>query len=276
MAFENEKIQILANVKLWQKVKEINIKYIPYKFDAVKGKMIKNYDKRTSKAKYGKSWYRGSFVWGGTFDFKEFLTGKIFEEMEFYDSIVDEYRDVWEIWREYEKEILEVFESKKLYKAINNCPPDNRGVLSKIFRASTENRFYELQNYERDYLDRITYSPVFPTVQLHLSAVTQYDTYSRSITYSFKDILECYDAAKEKEGKLTFVKRQRAKMSDDLRFNVLKRDGYRCKICGATVNDGIKLEVDHIVPVSKGGKTTIENLQTLCERCNRGKRTKEM
>ena len=45
-------------------------------------------------------------------------------------------------------------------------------------------------------------------------------------------------------------------------------------LCGASANDGVKLEVDHIVPVSKGGKSTMDNLQTLCERCNRGKRDK--
>ncbi|MBR2352886.1 MAG: HNH endonuclease, partial [Clostridia bacterium] len=43
---------------------------------------------------------------------------------------------------------------------------------------------------------------------------------------------------------------------------------------GATSRDGVKLEVDHIIPVSKGGKSTLDNLQTLCERCNRGKGTK--
>ena len=63
-------------------------------------------------------------------------------------------------------------------------------------------------------------------------------------------------------------------MSDDIRWNVMKRDNFRCCVCGATAKDGVKLEVDHIIPVSKGGKTTMDNLQTLCERCNRGKRDK--
>jgi len=71
------------------------------------------------------------------------------------------------------------------------------------------------------------------------------------------------------------AKYQRSILSDSLRYDVLKRDNFTCQICGASAKkDGVKLEVDHICPVSKGGKTEISNLQTLCERCNRGKSDK--
>lgn len=64
---------------------------------------------------------------------------------------------------------------------------------------------------------------------------------------------------------------ERAKMSARLRYLVLKRDGFKCQICGRTQEDGVKLHVDHIIPVSKGGETKMENLRTLCEDCNLGK-----
>lgn len=67
---------------------------------------------------------------------------------------------------------------------------------------------------------------------------------------------------------------ERAKMSNSLRHDVFKRDNYRCCICGRTARDGVRLEADHIIPVSKGGKTTMDNLQTLCDRCNNGKSNK--
>ncbi len=70
-------------------------------------------------------------------------------------------------------------------------------------------------------------------------------------------------------------KYQREIMTDSLRYDVLKRDKYKCVICGASASDGAKLEVDHIIPISKGGQTTIDNLQTLCMSCNRGKSNKE-
>lgn len=69
-----------------------------------------------------------------------------------------------------------------------------------------------------------------------------------------------------------FMAEQRRLMSDSLRYQVLARDNFRCQICGSTQADGVKLHVDHIFPVSKGGKTELSNLRTLCERCNMGKR----
>jgi Homing endonuclease associated repeat/HNH endonuclease len=56
-----------------------------------------------------------------------------------------------------------------------------------------------------------------------------------------------------------------------LRALVLMRDGARCQMCGATVQSGATLHVDHKTPWSKGGETVIENLQILCEQCNIGK-----
>lgn len=67
------------------------------------------------------------------------------------------------------------------------------------------------------------------------------------------------------------TKYQRSLMTDKLRYKIMKRDHFRCVLCGASQKDGVKLHVDHIIPVSKGGKTVESNLRTLCERCNLGK-----
>lgn len=60
------------------------------------------------------------------------------------------------------------------------------------------------------------------------------------------------------------------------RWAVLKRDHYRCKICGASPSSDhqVKLEIDHIIPVAEGGRNDIGNLQTLCQRCNQGKKNR--
>jgi hypothetical protein len=58
-------------------------------------------------------------------------------------------------------------------------------------------------------------------------------------------------------------------------WQVLARDNWTCLSCGRTAKDGITLEVDHILPRSKGGKDSIENLQTLCKKCNIGKSNKD-
>ena len=79
---------------------------------------------------------------------------------------------------------------------------------------------------------------------------------------------------RQEERHRAFVAQQRRLMSDSMRYDVLRRDNFRCQICGATQKDGVKLHVDHIVPVSKGGRTEMSNLRTLCERCNMGKGAK--
>ena len=63
-----------------------------------------------------------------------------------------------------------------------------------------------------------------------------------------------------------------------LRFQVMQRDNFKCRICGASpaTNPSITLHIDHIVPWSKGGETTLDNLQTLCSDCNLGKSNLEL
>lgn len=58
-----------------------------------------------------------------------------------------------------------------------------------------------------------------------------------------------------------------------LRFITLQRDKFKCCACGASPakDPSVELHVDHIIPWSKGGETTIDNLQTLCSKCNLGK-----
>lgn len=60
------------------------------------------------------------------------------------------------------------------------------------------------------------------------------------------------------------------------RFDVMKRDGFRCQLCGQSAHDGVALEVDHRHPKSKGGRYTKANLWTLCWECNRGKSAKSL
>ncbi|MHB0965547.1 MAG: HNH endonuclease [Bellilinea sp.] len=62
----------------------------------------------------------------------------------------------------------------------------------------------------------------------------------------------------------------REPLSKKMRFDVFKRDGFQCQYCGSTP-PSVVLEVDHIHPVSKGGKNRTDNLITSCFECNRGK-----
>jgi hypothetical protein len=70
----------------------------------------------------------------------------------------------------------------------------------------------------------------------------------------------------------TFEKDTRT-ISLRLRFSVFLRDGFRCTSCGKSpvTHPGVELHCDHILPWSKGGKTLMDNLKTLCADCNLGK-----
>jgi len=62
-----------------------------------------------------------------------------------------------------------------------------------------------------------------------------------------------------------------------LRFDVLEKDNFTCQYCGAkTTDENVLLEVDHIIPISKGGDNNIENLITSCKKCNIGKSAKKL
>ena len=81
------------------------------------------------------------------------------------------------------------------------------------------------------------------------------------------------------ESKLTtsaFVKEQRALMTKKLRESIKKRDNFTCCSCGNSthIEPNLLLEIDHIIPVAKGGCTVVDNLQTLCWKCNRAKSDK--
>lgn len=57
-----------------------------------------------------------------------------------------------------------------------------------------------------------------------------------------------------------------------MRAYVMGRDNFRCRRCGACSRDeGVRLVIDHIVPVAKGGTNEPTNLQVLCGDCNAGK-----
>ncbi len=72
------------------------------------------------------------------------------------------------------------------------------------------------------------------------------------------------------------IEGQRALMTSKLREHIKQRDDYTCKSCNISTHTerNLLLEIDHIIPLSKGGFTTESNLQTLCWRCNRTKGAK--
>ena len=102
--------------------------------------------------------------------------------------------------------------------------------------------------------------------------------YWKEQSYHYSELKSFFDRTVElkaqRQTRQYQIKVERAKMTDSLRYDILKRDGFRCQICGSSAQDGVKLHVDHIIPVAKGGQTIASNLRTLCDRCNMGKSDK--
>lgn len=89
----------------------------------------------------------------------------------------------------------------------------------------------------------------------------------------FKENVESLDQAHKPTPAPSAKRRTRREISDRQRFRILVRDGFRCKACGASplIQSGVELHVDHILPWSKGGETTDDNLESKCKQCNLGK-----
>lgn len=122
---------------------------------------------------------------------------------------------------------------------------------------------------------------------VHTYAVTCYVCYAspqgrnQYSKHMFFDESRIYAGLMELDRKNAFYateewrrKSERAKVTPALRYDVMQRDGFKCRLCGRSAQSGIELEVDHIIPVSKGGNSAFDNLQTLCRDCNRGKGVK--
>lgn len=83
---------------------------------------------------------------------------------------------------------------------------------------------------------------------------------------------EAIDTYLQKRGTAAYDHRRAALgyLSGSLRYEVLKRAGFRCELCGVSADERA-IEVDHILPRKHGGKDDVANLQALCFKCNANK-----
>ena len=143
------------------------------------------------------------------------------------------------------------------------------GKLKKDKLIKIEKRIIEKQTYRAPIMQFIL------KVTLYCSKING-DVYEKkSKNFSADEILALIKRLNMKRGNF-FLDREiwdaicrveRGKVSNKMRFSIYDRDGHRCRNCGISERYA-PLEIDHIVPIAKGGKTTYDNLQTLCHKCN--------
>ena len=99
---------------------------------------------------------------------------------------------------------------------------------------------------------------------------------SFTIPMNEENIIELINRLESKLTREAQTKEQRALMTTKLRTYIKERDNFTCCQCGNSTQaePNLLLEVDHIIPIAKGGLTQEDNLQTLCWKCNRSKGAK--
>lgn len=146
----------------------------------------------------------------------------------------EKIKKIHSLLKYYHKKGIEI----KLYKINDNPEVDIKGAVNELSRCLFDfNRPYVVIGEMKIFLEDIDLNSIIPTSML-----------------------------KKSQNK----KEQRCPIPPKQRLRILKRDKYSCQKCGAAGPD-IEVEVDHIVPVMRGGSDEDSNLQTLCYRCNRGK-----
>ena len=161
----------------------------------------------------------------------------------------------------YERYEIEVEEHCELNKYDTVDLPRNRKRLEKVEKKL----FIKTKKYPT--------TEFRVTVKLVLTNIN--GSYQRSKHDSFNsvEVLDMIMGVNKKRGSFyldndiwqSICRVERGKVTNKMRFAVYNRDNWRCRYCGRKTND---LEVDHIIPIAKGGKSTFNNLQTLCHRCN--------
>ncbi len=167
--------------------------------------------------------------------------------------------------------------NKKRYQSYKD---ELNGLQLGDFQAPIRRlKLNKLLKKEKSILEKNTYSP--PVMQFSLT-VTLYCSKINGRVYAWKvedfsvdEINVLIKRVRNKKGTFyndrgvwdAICRVERGKVSNKMRFSIYERDGYKCCRCGISERYAI-LEIDHIIPISKGGKSTYDNLQTLCHKCN--------
>ena len=138
-----------------------------------------------------------------------------------------------------------------------------------------------MENDESGFYSRLGFANVdesMLTIEYKFSYTSKGGMAQRSFTVPMTEetIVELIKTLESKLTAKAFAKEQRALMTKKLREFIKKRDDFTCCNCGNSTykEPNLLLEIDHIIPVAKGGCTVEDNLQTLCWKCNRTKSDK--
>ena len=181
-----------------------------------------------------------------------------------------------------------VYLKNKIITAIRDASANNEMLKDYVFEIKHKCTLGEFDEIDPHYSEKILKKiekkmylelvkvPVVSVsahVRLILTNINGVYRARKEETFNSNEILHTISLLSQKRGNYytnedvwkSLCRVERGKVSNKMRFAIYERDGYRCCKCGRHTND---LEIDHIFPIAKGGKSTFDNLQTLCHRCN--------
>lgn len=164
----------------------------------------------------------------------------------------------------------------RLESAIDNLHRREASITSSINPPS-----FILKHYNKELMEHVgvTLSPItvpFPVYVFEYVSAGGNSSQKTTVTLNTPTIDALIGTLSEKIRFKSSAAGQRALMTAKLREFIKSRDQYTCRLCAVSIDaePHLLLEVDHVHPISKGGKSTEENLQTLCWKCNRSKSNK--
>ena len=164
-------------------------------------------------------------------------------------------------------------ENKRLYATYISKVNELREFrLSENVNALFANYVAKREKERFEFFVKKPCTKFYITVELFLTQINGRYLDNKQDKFTVDDITDMISSIQNKDGEFyrdprvwdSICRVERAKVSNKMRFSIYQRDGNRCCKCGSPYD----LEIDHIYPISKGGKSVYENLQTLCHRCN--------
>lgn len=195
---------------------------------------------------------------------KDYLTYELVYRHKEIDSIINKVLDNSRKYNLYSKEI------------------DNKCVFSSFGDAELLKNTDKLESIEEKMFLKEKLNPTIKfslKVKLILTNINDSPKTFKYREFSMNDVRDIEYRLSQKRGNYyldndiwkSLCNVERGKVTNKMRFAIYERDHYRCRKCGRETKD---LEIDHIIPIAKGGKSTYDNLQTLCHRCNYEKGSK--
>jgi len=146
------------------------------------------------------------------------------------------------------------FETNKVrYCGHSKISKEDAALKMKKHKAKLSIGIMDLQQL------RDKYHEIYDDRQFTLADIIDMIMADLQLPYTYNDLVKIIQRTKNNRH-----------ISSKLRAEVLNRDNFTCQWCGARA-PYVKLHIDHIIPVARGGTTEERNLQVLCSKCNAGK-----